>query len=270
MPYFENQGARLYYEENGQGKPLIFLHGATWDIRQWKTQIDFFSKEYRVITLDARGHGKSSLPPGKVSPNVFWQDVIAMMDYLDVPSAVICGLSMGGHVAIQAAINAPERTEGLILIGTPCTNQFNAFERIVLPTNRFSQRLMPMSWIAWCASLPLGGANLEAKKYIREVVGNLNHDEYNRVWKAVTSMESRDGLKNIACPTLILIGDHDWMTRRQQQYIHEHIQGSRLITIENAHHGTVFDNPVQVNREIEIFVQGTVKFSQIKEQDGRS
>lgn len=71
MPYFENQGTRLYYEENGQGKPLIFLHGASWDLHQWDRQIEHFSSNYRVIAMDARGHGKSSLPPGKCRPIYF-------------------------------------------------------------------------------------------------------------------------------------------------------------------------------------------------------
>lgn len=92
MPYFENQGARLYYEECGQGKPLIFLHGASWDLHQWDRQMKYFSANYRVIALDARGHGKSSLPPGEVSPDVFWQDVVAMMDVLGIPKAILCGL----------------------------------------------------------------------------------------------------------------------------------------------------------------------------------
>ena len=96
MPCFENSGAKLYFEETGCGNPLIFLHGAAWDMHQWDEQIRYFSKEYRVIALDARGHGKSSLPPGKVSPDIFWRDVVAMMDFLSIPKAVICGLSMGG------------------------------------------------------------------------------------------------------------------------------------------------------------------------------
>jgi len=254
MPYFENQGANLYYEERGQGSSLIFLHGASWDMRQWERQVDHFARKYRVITLDARGHGKSSLPPGKVSPDVFWRDVVAMMDHLDVPKAIICGLSMGGHVALQTAINAGERIESLILIGTICTTQFNLYERIVRPVNRFCLRLMPMSWIAWSISAGMGNFSTEAKPYIREVVGNIKHDVFNRVWKAVTNMESRDGLPKITCPTLILIGDHDSMTRRQQQYIHEHIRGSRLVTIKNAHHGTNLDNPEQVEQEMEKFL----------------
>ncbi|MFV0362434.1 MAG: alpha/beta fold hydrolase [Suipraeoptans sp.] len=254
MPYFEHQGAQLYYEEIGQGKPLIFLHGASWDMHQWDRQIEHFSSNYRVITLDARGHGKSSLPPGKVSPDIFWQDVIAMMDFLSISKATICGLSMGGHIAIQAAIHAGERVERIILIGTICTNRFNFYERIVLPINRFSLRLMPMSWIAWSLSIGMGNFNSESKLYVRKVVGSLNHDAFNRVWKAVTNMESRDGLSKITCPTLILIGDHDNMTQRQQPYIHEHIQNSKLVTIRNAHHGTNLDNPEQVEKEIEKFL----------------
>ncbi len=261
MPYFKNQGATLYYEESGEGKPFIFLHGASWDIRQWKRQVEHFSSKYRVITLDARGHGKSSLPLGEISPDVFWQDVLAMMDFLKISKAIICGLSMGGHVAIQVAINAKERVEALILIGAICTNKFNLYERLVVPINRLCLRLMPMSWIAWSISIGMGNFNLESRPYVREVVGSINHDVFNRVWKAVTDMESRDGLSQIICRTLLLIGDHDTLTHRQQIYMQKHIKGSRLVTIKNAHHGTNLDNPEQVEQEIQKFLQDGVAAS---------
>lgn len=255
MPYFKNQGADLYYEEKGEGKPLIFLHGFSLDMRQWKRQVDHFSKRYRVITLDARGHGKSSLPPGEVNPDCFWQDVIAMMEYLNVSKAIICGLSMGGHVAIQVAMHAAKRVESLILIGAICTNQFNRYEQVVVPINRSCQRLMPMRWIAWCIAAGLGSFCPEAKPYLREAVKSMDHGVYNRTWKAVTKMESRYGLQGITCPTLLLVGDHDSMTRRQQEYMAEQISNSHLVTIEHAHHGTNLDNPDQVEREIELFLQ---------------
>lgn len=263
MPYFENQGAQLYFEEKGQGSPLLFLHGASFDGRQWEKQVAYFSKNYHVITLDARGHGQSSLPPGKVSPDVFWQDVVALMDHLELSKAVICGLSMGAHVAIQVGIHAGERVEALILIGAIYTNAFNLYERMVVPVNRFSVSLMPMTWIARGMSAGIGNLNPKTKEYIEEVVSNLDHDSFNRVWEAVTSMESRDGLKNINCPTLILIGDHDTMTGRQQKYIHENIAGSKLKIIQNANHGTNLDNPIQVNQEIEEFLKEDVIVSEI-------
>ena len=255
MPFFTNEGARLYYEETGQGRPLVFLHGFSWDMRQWRHQVRHFAGRYRVITLDARGHGKSSLPPGPVDNSVFWRDVVALLDHLAIPSAVLCGLSMGGHVAIQTAIHAPKRVDGLVLIGAICTNRFNRYERWLLPVNRFSQRLMPMRWIAWSIAAGLGNFSPASKPYIRQVVGAMDHDVYNRAWKAVTSMESRDGLSKIACPALILIGDHDSMTARQQPYLQQHIRGSRLVTIKNAHHGTNLDNPRQVEREMDAFLQ---------------
>ncbi|MDL2318018.1 alpha/beta fold hydrolase [Eubacteriales bacterium OttesenSCG-928-A19] len=257
MPFFRNEEAELYYEDVGRGRPLVFLHGFSLDVGQWSRQVDHFSREYRVITLDARGHGRSTLPPGKVLSDVFWRDVVALLDHLRIPKAILCGLSMGGHVAIQVAIHAPARVDGLILIGSICTNRFNTYERLVVPVNRLCQRLMPMRWIAWGISVGMGSYNRKARPYIRQAVQSMSHDVYNRAWRAVSTMESRAGLPGISCPVLLLIGDHDSMTRRQQQYMHAHIRGSRLVTIERAHHGTNLDNPEQVEREIERFLDET-------------
>lgn len=254
MPYFENCGAQLYYEEMGSGQPLLFLHGASLDMRQWKQEATHFSKKYRVIILDARGHGKSSLPKGSVSPDVFWQDACGLLNHLNIEKAVICGLSLGGHTALQVAIHTPERVAGLILIGTPCTNKYNMYERICVPINRFFLQIMPMSWIAYSLCSVLSRNNSETKVYIKDVVSSLDHDSFNRVWKAVTSMESREGLSAIKCPTLILIGEFDTMTRRQQDYLHKNITSSSLHTIKNAHHGTNLDNPEQVAWEIDNFL----------------
>lgn len=256
MPYFENKAARLYYEERGQGQPLLFLHGFGWDMRQWQRQIAHFAPQYRVIALDARGHGKSSLPAGPVDPALFWQDAVALLAHLDIPKAIICGSSMGGHVALQAAIHAPARVQGLILVGAICTNQFNRYERVAVPINRFCQRVMPMTWIAWSIAAAMGKSGPQAKQYIHEVVGTTDHDVYNRTWKAVTSMESRAGLAKITCPTLLLVGDRDSMTGRQQPYMHAQIKGSQLVTIEKAGHATNFDNPEQVEQEIAAFLRG--------------
>ena len=254
MPYFTHQGARLYYEEHGCGRALVFLHGASWDLRQWQEQVEHFSPYYRVVTMDARGHGRSTLPPGEVSPELFWQDARALLDHLKITTAILCGLSLGGHTALQLAIHAPERVEKLILIGTPCTNRFNWYERIAVPVNRFCLRLLPMSWIAWSLAAVLGQFNPEAKQYMRQVVSAWDHDAFNRVWRAVTSMESRPGLAGVQCPALLLIGDHDTMTGRQQQFLYQSIAGSQLVTIARAHHATNLDNPQQVEQQIKAFL----------------
>lgn len=254
MPYFENSGAKLYYEETGSGEPFLFLHGASWDCREWAHQAAHYSPNYRVITMDARGHGNSTLPVGKISPDIFWQDAKALLDYLNIDQAIVCGLSLGGHTGIQLAAKAPERVKRLILIGAPCSNSFNLYEKICVPINQFSMRLLPMNVIAWSIAAALGNNNPDSKKYIKEVVGKLKHEEFVRVWKACTSMESRNLLPNITCPTLIMVGDHDTMTMRQQDFIHHSIAGSKLVIIKHAHHGTNLDNPTQVEAEMDAFL----------------
>lgn len=255
MPYFKHCEAELYYEENGNGFPLIFLHALSWDMRLWKRQVDCFAPKYRVITLDTRGHGKSTLPAGAIDPEVFWQDVVAMMNHLDIPKAVLCGLSMGGHITIQTAINAKSRVEGIILIGALCTSKLNLLERFCLPIGNFMMRPMPMSLIAWGLALVAGRHNNETKAYILDAVGSCDHSVFIRSLSALSKMDSREGLPQIVCPSLILIGDHDIIVRRQQNYMHRHIPGSHLITIKNAHHGTNLDNPQLVEKEIESFMQ---------------
>ncbi len=254
MPYFENCGAKLYYEESGEGQPFVFLHGATWDLHEWDHQIAHYCSSYHVIAMDARAHGKSTLPPGPVSPDIFWQDVCALLDHLGIDSAILCGLSLGGHTAIQVAFHAPERLKKLILIGAPCSNRFNLYEKICVPINQFSMKFLPMKFVAWSTAAVLGHYNKEGKKYIYQVICQMKHDEFVRVWKACTSMESREYLSKISCPTLIMVGDHDSMTLRQQPFIHEQIKNSKLVLIKNAHHGTNLDNPEQVEQEIDEFL----------------
>lgn len=254
MPYFENNGAKLHYEVTGAGEPFVFLHGASWDLHEWDRQVVHYSAKYKVITMDARGHGQSTLPAGKVSPDCFWQDAQALLNHLELDNVIICGLSLGGHTAMQLAFHAPERVKKLILIGAPCSNSFNLYEKICVPINRFSMRLLPMKFIAWSIAVALGKYNPDSKKYIKQVVGDLKHDEFVRVWSACTSMESRDGISKIKCPTLIMVGDHDSMTMRQQDYIHNSIAGSKLVIIKNAHHGTNLDNPDQVEAEMDAFL----------------
>lgn len=250
MPTFESNGAKLFYEVTGEGLPLIFTHGASWNHYQWNKQVNYFKNHYKVITWDVRGHGYSSLPEGPVNPETFSADLVALMNYLNLENAVLCGLSMGGHISLQTAIRYPEKVKGLILIGTPCSNTFNLYERIFVPINRLSSKLISMKTSGKIQAKMLSKFNPENYHYITEAFSMLSHDNWNRVWSAVTRMESKNDLHKVKCPTLLLIGDHDNLTNYQQPYIHKHIADSELKIIANAHHGTNLDNPEAVNQAI--------------------
>jgi pimeloyl-ACP methyl ester carboxylesterase len=223
-------------------------------MRLWNRQVDCFSSKYRVIALDTRGHGKSTIPPGDIDPELLWQDVTAIMDHLDIKKAVLCGLSMGGHIALRVAISAQERVAGLILVGAVCTSKMNLLERVCLPFGNLFMGFMPTSWIAKSLCIMAGRHSQEAKAYIWDAVNNCDHSVIIRSFHALFRMDSRANLSKLTCPTLILFGEGDIITRHQQKYMHQHIAGSHLVSIKNAHHATNLDNPQQVEDEIETFL----------------
>ncbi|MCG3088386.1 alpha/beta fold hydrolase [Sporosarcina cyprini] len=255
MPNVTINNASLHYEFKGEGSiTIVFTHGASWDSGQWRDQVEFFSKDYQTIVWDVRGHGCSTLPEGKVDSEDFTADLIGLLDHLGVEKAVLCGLSLGGHISLQAAVRHPERVAALILIGTPFTNRFNWFERIAVPINRWSNRFIPMATLAKLQANALSKYNPANRMYIEDTVGSIPHADWLRLWDAISRMESKDDLEKVVCPTLILYGEHDSMIKRQQQYLAKAIKDARLVSIENAHHATNLDNTDQVNECIERFL----------------
>jgi 3-oxoadipate enol-lactonase len=111
-------GARLYYEDAGEGHPLVFVHAGIADSRMWDGQFAAFAGHNRVIRYDLRGFGKSKMVRGDFSHT---RDLLALLDFLNVDSAYIVGCSMGGGTAIDLALAYPERVAALI---TVCSSPF--------------------------------------------------------------------------------------------------------------------------------------------------
>src|SRR5690349_12659867 len=105
-------GARIHYERAGEGMPVIFLHAGVADYRMWGPQMPVFSKHFDVIAPDLRGFGKSELPPGTWSPV---SDLLGLIDELGLKPAHIVGCSIGGGIAIDFALEHPERVSKLVL-----------------------------------------------------------------------------------------------------------------------------------------------------------
>lgn len=254
MPTFEANGVKLYYEDHGTGDPIVFTHGHSMFHKQWEPQVEALSRSYRTVIWDVRGHGHSSLPPGKVDPERFSQDLIALLDHLNLPSAVLCGLSMGGHISIQTAVRYPDRVRGLILIGTPFTNSFNGYEKYAVPISKLSVRLLPYGLTAKWTAKAMSGIRPDNYAFVVEAFSKMTKDRFLRHWSGNLSMESKHDLGKIDCPTLILHGDQDMMVRRQQRQLAAGIRGAEFVSISRAHHLTNLDNPREVNAHIERFM----------------
>jgi pimeloyl-ACP methyl ester carboxylesterase len=107
-------GARINYEREGAGIPVIFLHAGLADSRMWGAQADELARDFDVIRPDTRGFGRSEMPPGRWSPEA---DLLALIDELELKPAHLVGCSMGGGIAIDFALLHPERISKLVLVG---------------------------------------------------------------------------------------------------------------------------------------------------------
>jgi 3-oxoadipate enol-lactonase len=113
--FLEVNGASLWFEDSGAGFPVVLLHGGLVHSSVWDELTTALSDRHRVIRFDARGHGKSLLPPGTF---VHANDLLTVLNALKVERAALIGLSMGGNTAIEFTLTHPERVAGLVLIGS--------------------------------------------------------------------------------------------------------------------------------------------------------
>ncbi|MDV2884528.1 alpha/beta hydrolase [Alkalihalophilus pseudofirmus] len=255
MPTCNVNNVELYYEVHGEGEPIIFTHGASWNHKLWDPQVEYFSNHYQVIVWDVRGHGKSTLPPGRIDTEDLSRDLIGLLDHLGIEKATLCGLSMGGHISIQTAIRYPQRVDSIILIGAPFTSQFNWVEKWLYPMNLVSNRYLSMSVFARLQARFFSTYNPDNKVFIKETVSMLPRKNWVKIWDAVTRMDSSKDLEKILCPALILYGEYDILVRHQQVHMNRMIPKSTLKVIKHAHHATSLDNPRDVNAYIDYFLE---------------
>lgn len=107
-------GARLYYEVAGAGPPLVLIHGGLVHRALWDGQFGAFAERFTVVRYDARGYGRSGLPPG---PHYHYRDLRELLRFLGIESAHLVGLSMGGSVSLELALEHPDTVRSLVLVG---------------------------------------------------------------------------------------------------------------------------------------------------------
>jgi pimeloyl-ACP methyl ester carboxylesterase len=113
---------RVHYQERGAGKMLVLVHGNNSSAYSWKDVFDELAKEFRVVALDLKGFGFTAKPEGDYRVETQAALVMNLLDQLKIERATLCGSSMGGAVALSAAINYPQRVESLILVGSSAFN----------------------------------------------------------------------------------------------------------------------------------------------------
>ena len=127
MPYAEHKGVRLYWEEQGEGEPLLLVMGLSFTLEMWFRIVPALASQYRVILFDNRGVGRSDVPPGPYSIGVMAEDAMAILEAAGVRRpAFLMGASMGGMIAQEMVLRYPDRFRALLLGCTACGPVFRA------------------------------------------------------------------------------------------------------------------------------------------------
>jgi len=196
---------QIYYEAIGSGKPIVFIHGFSLDHTMWHSQVEFFREDYQVITYDARGFGKSSMPD---SPYDHIADLHTLLKHLNVDQAHLVGLSMGGRIATNFTLAYPEMVQTLTLMDSALDGYRSEVDWSVHAKEegleKAKQNWLKHEVFAATQKQP------EVVAVLHRVVDGysgwhwLHHDP-----QILPSTHARDRLHEITHPTLVLVGEDD-------------------------------------------------------------
>lgn len=258
----EVNNVQLSYNDVGEGNILVlFLHGFPFDKAMWKEQLDFLKSTNRLIAIDIRGFGESTDEDSKLSMDLFADDLIALLDKLNIEKVVICGLSMGGFIALNAVKRFPERFEALILCDTQCIADTADVKKNRMKTIEQINSEGPEEFNEKFVKSVFHPNSLKNKKelvnYLRTVVYANSKEVLTRGLTALAERsETCSTLDKIHIPTLIICGRQDEVTPlSESEFMHKHISKSDLKVIENAGHVSNLEHPEEFNIYLKEFLE---------------
>ena len=254
MAWIDVQGNKIYYEDTGNGAPVIFLHGNPGTHRLWQYQSSHFKDRYRVLGIDMRGFGQSDKPVGAdYHPSALASDIAEIISRLNLNRPVLAGLSMGSMVSLALALEYPERIGGLILAGTTSDRRDRDPEKEL-------QRLRRLGFDLYLSQLVTSWYMPDADPQLIEWTLSQVRTTEQHVREATIAALARfhvtDRLREIKVPTLIMAGDTDAVTPADRaRTIQERILESELVVFPNAGHMFIAECPDQVNPVMDKFLQ---------------
>lgn len=261
MPELTANGIKIYYEIHGQGDPLVLIMGLRRNAEWWYLQIPKLSRYFQVVVFDNRGAGRSDKPEIPYTIRLFADDTADLMAGLGIEKAHILGVSMGGYIAQELAINYPERVRGLIL---GCTSP-GGTRAVMMSSERLAkftaiQGLSPREILQKDMDIYFSEPFVEANpEIINEFIEiSLRYyqpfEAFQRQFAACLAHDTADRLQAISHPTLILSGDDDPLVPPENSRIlKDLIPQAELCFFPNGRHCFFIE-------EAELFNRKTIDF----------
>lgn len=269
MPFTQTNNIQTFYEIHGEGSSIVLIHGGLVDHRMWQPQVEPFSKKYRVITYDIRGHGQTGGSKKRVySVQLLAEDLRALLEQLQIDKPVVCGLSLGGIVAQAYAASYPADISALILCDTAVSATLTSSDKIqtyligwsLAPSVRIMGARRFTDYAFGLAKLMRGetwfGQNAEAQTYVQEAMRTFDTAEMAKIYDLLVRFRTPE-LEKIKVSTLIINGKHESRSVfRHAEYLQKHISNTQVTTIPGAGHLSNVENPEAFNERVLSFLEG--------------
>jgi pimeloyl-ACP methyl ester carboxylesterase len=256
----------------GDGAPLVFVHGLSGSWPNWLEQLPVLAAEHRVIALDLPGFGHSPMPAEPITIGGYARLLDLLLGQLEIDAAAVVGNSMGGFIAAELAITAPQRVERLVLVSPAgvSTHGHRGTER-VLPQLKRAERVLAATG-AWLAAK---SDTVMRRPRLREATLSVVASHPDRLpaalaaeqlrgagtpgfiqgLEAILTYDVRDRLAEIACPTLIVWGDRDRLISvRDADVFNDLVPGSRKVVFADTGHTSMLERPAAFNALLKEFL----------------
>lgn len=250
MPYFDNDGCQLHYEDYGHGTPVLLIHGLGSSTLDWEFQIPVLSAHYRVLALDVRGHGRSDKPRERYRMVDFADDVAALIEHLQLPPVHLVGISMGGMIGFQLGVDQPHLLRSLTIVNSaPEVKAHNLRERLEIAKRWLLARLLPLETLAKALGKLLfpRPEQAELRRKVEQRWPRNDKRAYLASLDAIIGWGVRERLQRITCPTLVISADRDYTPIEHKQAYVTELPDARLQVIDNSRHATPLDQPQRFN-----------------------
>lgn len=237
--FVDVDGVRLHVRLDGpeDAPPLVLANSLGTDLTMWDPQVAALARTRRLLRFDTRGHGKSAVPPGPYAVPRLAADVLGLADHFGFARFDFCGLSLGGMIGLYLARTAGDRIGRVALCNTAALiGPASVWDTRIKTVDESGMAAIAAGVIDRWFTRAFQEKDPAAVARVRDVMLATDPAGYTAACAAVRDMDQRDGLGQVACPTLVIVGDHDLATTPAQgEELAAGIRGAQLVHLDAAH-----------------------------------
>jgi 3-oxoadipate enol-lactonase len=257
MPKLRINDIDMYYEEYGQGQPILLIHGLGSSTADWERQIPAFSNQYKVIAFDMRGHGQSEKPQGPYSMSLFASDAAELIKSLGLGPVHLIGISLGGMVSFQLAADSPELVKSMVIV--------NAGHEMIVRTIKDRWQVFMRTTLVRLFGMRKMGEVLSQRMFtkpehedIRQIFierwSKNDPKAYLASMRTVVNWSVDEQLENIDIPTCVITADEDYSSVESKKAYVDRMPQAELVVIKDSRHATPVEHPDEFNKEVMSFL----------------